>query len=217
MTPNSAVYAPSFMAAAMPADLSMFVSANVADTCAVWNVLASAGLFRAAMTAKCTFCVTSYVLYECLSKPRKKEIPDDRELQARLQQARQKRWFDSHSLSLADLQDVARLEARKRLGKGELSCIAFARRTGLAMLTDDTGAQKLAALEIGATRVQTSPHLFGWLVFTGRIVDGEVEVLIAEHSSLGRHRGPDYRDSYHEALRIRLLLQTKAAEQPRNV
>jgi hypothetical protein len=192
------------------ADVSIFHRDAVADTCAVWNVLASPRLTRAARVAGCVFNLTTYVLYECLHKPRKEEVAEDRELQRRLSAARTGEMFKSHALSLADLQDVARLEARKRLGKGELSCIAFARRTGLAFLTDDTGAKKLGLQELDGGRVQSSPHLFGWLVFAGHISDAEVDPIVTEHASMRRHRGEDFRRNYLEALRIRLLLQTPA-------
>ena len=192
----------------LQADLSRFHLATVADTCAIWNVLASPRLTRAARVAGCIFSLTTYVLYECLHKPRKEDSPEDRELQNRLSAARMGELFQSHTLSLADLQDVARLEARKRVGKGELSCIAFARRTGLAVLTDDTGAQKLGVQELPNERVQSSPHLFGWLVFAGHITDADVEPIVSEHVAMRRHRGEDFRGSYREALRIRLLLRT---------
>jgi hypothetical protein len=189
------------------ADLSTFNRATVVDTCALWNILASISFTRAALMAGCIFSLTSYVVYECLHKPRKLDTPEDRELQARLVAAQVRDTIKSHSLSLSDLQDVARLEARKRVGKGELSCIAFARRTGVAVLTDDTGARKLGLSELDGKRVQSSPHLFGWLVFSGRIVDGDVDRVVEEHSAMKRHRGDDYRESYREGLRIRLLVQ----------
>jgi hypothetical protein len=196
------------------ADLSSFHRDTVADTCATWNVLASPLLTRVAGVAGCTFSLTNYVMYECLHKPRKADTPEDRELRRRLVDAQAKKTFQAHPLSLADLQDVARLEARRRLGKGELSCIAFARRTGLAVLTDDIGAQKLALAELVIGRVQSSPHLFGWLVFAGHITDADVEPIVVEHTSMKRHRGEDFRGSYREALRIRLLLRTTSGSPP---
>jgi hypothetical protein len=198
----------------LQADLSRFHLAMVVDTCAVWNVLASSRLTRATRVAGCNFTLTTYVVYECLHKPRRESTPEDRELQERFFAARTGEMFQSHALSLADLQDVARLEARKRVGKGELSCIAFALRTGLAVLTDDCGAQKLGIQELANDRVQSSPHLFGWLVFCGHITDTDIEPIISEHVAMGRHRAEDFRESYCEALRIRLLLRTRSSSGP---
>lgn len=56
----------------MAIDPSKFHLINVADTCAVWNVLSSSRLHAAAKEARCEFCITSFVRYECLSKLRKK-------------------------------------------------------------------------------------------------------------------------------------------------
>ncbi|MBI2752327.1 MAG: hypothetical protein HYX46_02260 [Betaproteobacteria bacterium] len=55
----------------MAIDPSTFHLVNVADTCSVWNVLSSARLHAAAKEARCEFCITSFVRYECLTKSRK--------------------------------------------------------------------------------------------------------------------------------------------------
>ncbi len=111
----------------MQIDVSSFHLLNVADTCAVWNVLSSATLFTAATNASCTFCCTQFVEYECLRKRRSSVTPHDRALQARLRREAQSGKVTVHPLDIADLQEVEILENRKRLSKGELSSIAFAK------------------------------------------------------------------------------------------
>jgi hypothetical protein len=106
-------------------------------------------------------------LYECLHKARKEWKKEDARLQERLRVARGKGQFKSYSLSIGDLQDVAILEQRKRRSKGELASIACARRVNLPFQTDDQGARKLASAVLGPERVQTTPHVLGWLVLLG--------------------------------------------------
>jgi hypothetical protein len=81
------------------------------------------------------------------------------------------------------LHEVEILEKRKRLGKGELSSIAFAKRTGQAFMTDDQKARRLA-LEVIPGLVQTTPHLLGWLLFEGTLEDSDKTIVIAEHEEL---------------------------------
>ena len=189
----------------MSIDPSRFCSLNVADTCAVWNVLSSVLLYQTARQAGCSFCCTVFVEYECLHKPRKKPSAEDDELRRRLQRARDNGAFTAHSLDIADLQNVALLENRKRLSKGELSAIAFAMKTCQAFLTDDGAARKLAEGVMERGMVQTTPHLFGWLVFTQRLSDGEKDIVIGQHAGAGRPLGEQFATAYREALRCRLM------------
>jgi hypothetical protein len=108
-------------------------------------------------------------------------------------------------LSIADLQEVQILDNRMRLGKGELSAIAAARTTGLHFMTDDQKARRLGSDSLGSDRVQTTPHLFGWLFFSGYLVDSDKDQIIAEHESLSRPLKPYFEDMYKEALRCRLM------------
>lgn len=174
----------------MSIDPSQFDPINVTDTCAVWNVLSSATLYRAALAARCHFCVTGFVNYECLIKPRTSPTDATRELQRRLEDARCTGQFEVHSCTLNDLQDISRLEDRKRLGKGELSSIAFAMRRGLAVLTDDQGARKLSSA-VGVHSTQTTPHLHSWLIFTRKLDDSDHTNVLSQHQqmegSLARH------------------------------
>ncbi len=114
----------------MAIDPSTFHLVNVADTCSVWNVLSSARLHAAAKEARCEFCITSFVRYECLTKPRKAPSPAEAELMRRLAQEQRRGGFAAHSCDIGDLQAIKILESRKRLGKGELSSIAFAMKIG---------------------------------------------------------------------------------------
>jgi hypothetical protein len=154
------------------------------DASSVWNLLSSNTLYRRALSNGCVFSCTSFVMYECLHKPRSNCSERDTELQKRLNNERNAGLFKSYSLVLEDLQEVEILERRKRLGKGELSSIAFAKRTGQAFLTDDQKAQRLAH-EVMPGLVQTIPHLFGWLLFQGTLKDSEKTTVIAEHEEAG--------------------------------
>jgi hypothetical protein len=52
--------------------------------------------------------------------------------------------------------------------------------------------------------VQTTPHLFGWLFFSGRLSDGEKSAIIEEHNSLGRPLEKYFEEMYNRALQYRL-------------
>src|SRR5262249_50126946 len=130
----------------MEIDPSHFYLLNVVDTCAVWHVLSSKMLYETALAAGCTFSCTAFVAYECLTKPRTKKItPEQEELRRRLQAEQAHERFRSYHLDLDELLEVEILEKRKNLGKGELSSIAFAKRTRQALHTDDQKARKLAS------------------------------------------------------------------------
>ena len=170
----------------MAVDPSRFHPLNVVDTCGVWNVLSSRLLYAVAREAGCGFCLTSFVHYECLIKPRKKHDDRDQELQTRLIGKIHQGEMRSYSIDIGDLQEVIVLESRKRVSKGELSSIAFAKKTRQAFLTDDHGARKLAELALDMGMVQTTPHLFGWLFFNGKLVDADKRTVIDQHKEVGR-------------------------------
>jgi hypothetical protein len=128
----------------MMLDISTFHITNMVDTCGVWNILSSKLLYHAALSANCVFSRTAFVEYECLSKPRSSINKHDEQLQQLLRQEQQKGNFKAYYLDIDDLLEVEVLEKRKNLGKGELSSIAFAKRTNQAFLTDDQRARKLA-------------------------------------------------------------------------
>lgn len=191
----------------MAIDPSKFHTLNVADTCAIWNVLSSQLMYRAAREVPVSFCCTSFVIYECLHKHRKTVTPEDDELKSRLKRESDNKSIEAYSLDVADLQDVAVLESRRRLGKGELSSIVFANKTRQAFLTDDRKARKLAESVLASQMTQTTPHLFGWLLFTCKLTDADKDHVIAEHEQLKRPLRPHFEAMYLEALRCRCMAQ----------
>lgn len=194
----------------MAIDPSQFLTLNVADTCSLWNVLSSPRMYLAACRARCSFCCTTFVLYECLHKQRKRITPEDDELKRRLQREHDNKTIVAYSLDVADLQQVTVLENRQRLSKGELSSIAFAGKTRQAFLTDDKKARKLSEGVLTSGMTQTTPHLFGWLIFTYELTDADKDDVISEHESLSRPLKKHLEDMYVEALRCRWMAQRAA-------
>ena len=193
----------------MAIDPSKFHPINVADTCSVWNILSSPRLNAAAREARCDFCVTSFVQYECLIKPRKSILPTEQTLMDRLQGEQRRGAFLAHSCSIEDLQSIQLLEKRKKLGKGELSSIAFAMKIRQGFITDDRQACQLAK-DSGHPYAQTTPHLFSWLIFTGRLGDSDKDVVIAQHLEAGRHIARHLQTAYEMALQCRLNASVRA-------
>ncbi len=192
----------------MEIDVSKFMKTNVIDTCAIWHVLSSKRLVSATKGARCQFAATAFVYYEALHKPRKAPKKTDLDLQNRLRSERESGWFGDCSLDISDLQDVGILDKRMRLGKGELTSIAFAKKAGLAFMTDDQKARKLGSSVIPRDRIQTTPHLFGWLMFSGVLADSDKEPVIREHEESGGQLRPYFEATYYEALRCRLMVKT---------
>lgn len=192
----------------MAIDPSRFHPINVTDTCSVWNILSSIRLNAAAKDARCDFCVTSFVQYECLIKTRKSTMENDQTLMDRLRAEQRRGAFQVHSSSIDDLQAIKILEQRKKLGKGELSSIAFAMKVRQGLLTDDKKALRLAK-ESGHLHAQTTPHLFSWLIFTGRLNDGDKDVVIAQHVEAGRHIARLLQNAYEIALQCRCNLTAR--------
>lgn len=186
----------------MVVDPRSFHRVNMVDTCAVWNVLSSSRLYESAISAGCIFSCTGFVYYECLVKPRKRSDKNDLELQRRLVAERAKGRFQVYNLDIEDLQEVEILEKRRNLGKGELSSIAFATRTWQAFLTDDQKARKLAR-EVMPGLVQTTPHLFGWLLYEGILEDSDRASVIAEHEQLDLPLSKYFEEICEVALRYR--------------
>jgi hypothetical protein len=187
----------------MTIDPSHFEKLNVADSCSIWNILSSLPLYLASQRAKCNFCCTNFVYYECLHKPRKEYKPEDIVLQNCLRQAIKDNQFKSYHLEIEDLQEVALLQKRKNLGKGELASIAFAKKTNQAFLTDDQKARNLAKEVLPRQFVQTTPHLLGWLFFTNFLSDSDLDPIIDEHKRLNRPLEEYFIEMYHRALYYR--------------
>ena len=188
----------------MAINLSKFFKLNVTDTCAVWNVLSSSILFHTATEAMCIFSLTAFVNYECLFKPRSSQSTEEETLKSKLREQQNSDNFQVYHLTIEDLQDIEILEKRKALGKGELSSIAFAKRTKQAFLTDDQGARKLATEIMGPEMVQTTPHLLGWLFFSQRLSDSDKDKIIDDHESFKGPLRPYFEKVYYDALQYRL-------------
>ena len=189
----------------MSIDPSSFYLHNVTDTCAVWNVLSSKTLYSGARRAGVVFICTRFVIDECLYKQRTSPSQWDMELQNRLRQAQNDSSFECYPLDIADLQTINLLENRKRLGKGELSALAFALKTRQAFLTDDKKARRFAQEILSDSKTQTTPHLVGWLFFRNHLSDGDKDVLLREHQGMGRPLSEYFDQMYMEACRCRLM------------
>jgi hypothetical protein len=190
-------------------DISQFVRWNVADTCSLWNLLASRLLYSTARSAGVTLCCTQFVIYECLHKPGLAR-PEREELQRRLKARLADGSITAHPIDIEDLQDVEILRSRKKLSIGELSVIVFARKTAQAILTDDRGAQNLARTALAVNTVQSTPHLFAWLYFNSLLSDSDKEQVAADLLLLSRSLKPHLENYHAEAQRCRAIA-TQAA------
>lgn len=192
----------------MAIDVTQFHSVNVTDTCAVWNILSSLILYRSAKQARISFCITSFVHYECLIKKRSAPKQTDRELQSRLRIYSCQGDFAVHEVQLDDLLLPALVTHAGRIGKGEISSIAFAYRTRQAVLTDDQKARKIASGPLLGVKTQTTPHLLGWLIFSRFLLDGDYRAVVAEHASMGGPLEPHFKTAYHMGLRALCPIST---------
>jgi hypothetical protein len=190
-------------------DISQFFPYNVADTCSLWNLLASRLLYTTAKAAGVTLCCTNFVIYECLHKPGQPR-PERAELQKRLKSKLADGSIRSHPIDLEDLQTVEVLRNRKRVSVGELSVIVFAGKTQQAILTDDGGAQKLARSQLGANIVQSTPHLFAWLYFTSLLSDADKDLVASDLAKLSRNLSP-HLDNFHVEAQKYRAIATRAA------
>jgi hypothetical protein len=188
----------------MPVDPRHFNIINVIDTCSIWNILSSKILYSTSLAANCHFCCTGFVNYECLHKPRKKMSDQDKELRYRLKQAKIKKQFQTFHISINDLNDLEILNKRKKLSKGELSSMVFAKRIGKAFMTDDQAARKLACQCLQVEMIQTTPHLFGWLLYIGLLSDSDKDAIITEHESFKGNLTKYFDQIYIRALEYKL-------------
>ncbi|OFJ48770.1 hypothetical protein BA896_007440 [Janthinobacterium lividum] len=187
----------------MSVDPSNFHLHNVTDTCSVWNILSSQTLYTKAQAAGCSFCITGFVKYELLDKPRKKTHDADKELKGRLRQAHTEGKFAVCACTIDDLQAISSLQLQRSLGKGELSSIAIAKRINLGFLSDDIKALKLSKTEkIIAT--QDVPHLLSWLMFSKGLTGDEANQVISEHVSLNRSLKQQLQEAKDHSLRCLL-------------
>lgn len=191
----------------MTIDITSFNKINIVDSCAIWNILSCNLLYTRTLSNKCYFSVTKFVEYECLTKVRSSPSDKDIQIQYRLRKEIGCSNIKTCSLSIDDLQDIQLLKARKNLGMGELSSIAFAMKINQSFLTDDQPARKFAASILGKDKVQTTPHLLGYFIFERIIIDNEVNEIIGEHNSFDRPLEPYFREVYGEAMRIQLMIK----------
>lgn len=191
----------------MEIDIKNFNKINVVDCCSIWNILSSNLLFAASQEAKCFFSITKYVEYECLTKSRKSQKKEDIILQDKLKDQLRRASIQTYSLSISDLQEVELLQERKKLGLGELSSIAFAKRTKQAIITDDQKARKLSKEVLGPISTQTTPHLFGWLLYHQHLSDSDLSLIIQEHKFHDRPLEKFFNEVYLHCMHIRLMFK----------
>ena len=189
----------------------VFRPVNVTDTCAIWNLVGSTTLFRTARQEHLSFVITNTVSYECFIKSRgSAPSPAHRQLRQRLAKHIERGEVRQSDVTIDDLQDVIntarRLGSDKRLGCGEISCAALARRLRQAVLTDNKRDFR-AIGELVDGLLQTTPRLLGWLCLVGRLTDGDVNDVIKEHCSSDGHLSRIYKRAYCEAYEKRLMRQ----------
>lgn len=191
----------------MTIDITTCHKINIIDSCALWNVFSSQVFLSVLEDQQFNFSCTDYVIYECLySKRSNPTVADDRLQQLTKTKLAQKK-LTKHPLTIEDLQDEQILKYRKKLGRGELSSIAFAKKTNLCFLTDDKQARKLATEILGKGRVQTTPLLLGFLLFKGYLGDADLETIINDHKNCERPLEKYFREVHAEAWRIKLLIK----------
>jgi hypothetical protein len=186
--------------------LAFFKLLNVADTCALWNLLGSPFLHRAAKSANVSICGTQFVRYECLFKSGANS-PAWIELRNRLQVCVGNHEIMFCDIDLEDLQEVATLEGRLAISKGELSSIAFAKRTGQSFLSDDRQAKFLAKSVLDENSIQDIPHLCAWLCINDVIHESDRDTIRAELGTLKRYLDPHIANAFLGALEIKLMKQ----------
>lgn len=170
-----------------------FVPDNVVDSCSVSNLLASATLTDAAFRSRFTGCITATVEYECLMKPHGGK-QEHIEVQRRLRELMADGRIRAHPIGLDELQEMHVLAERRRVGRGELSCIVFAKKVGISVMTDDRKGTRFARdLLGGENRAQGTPRLLGWLLYNDHLAGGSLDAVVAEHTSMGRPLGKVYR------------------------
>lgn len=189
----------------MNIDITTINKFCVIDTCSIQNILSSNILSSAVTNNGFSFCVTKFVEYEMLHK--QSSVPSDAEntIKCRYKQEVANGKYECHNLSIEDLQDIEILESRKKLGKGELSIIAFAKKINQGIMTDDQQARKLGESVLSKSRVQTTPQLLGWLFYNRILIDSELDTICSEHTSKDRPLERFFREVYLESLRIRMM------------
>lgn len=189
----------------MNIDITKFNKENVVDTCSIWNILSSNRFYSVAIDIVKEFAITEYVVYEALFKKRTSMNSSDKILKTRLEKEISIKKFKVYGISIADLQEVEILNNRRNLGKGEISSIAFAKKTGkLSFITEDQSARKFSR-EIVKVNTQTTSHILGWLFFEGYLLDGDLQYIVDEHKSFNGPLEKYFKEVYEEAYRCKLM------------
>src|SRR5262249_17850532 len=110
-------------------------------------------------------------------------------------------------VELEDLQEIATLENRKAISKGELSSIAFAKRTMQSFLSDDRQAKVLAKTVLASEAIQDTPHLCAWLFINDKLHEHDEHQIRSDLKSLDRSLDPHISNAFRRALEIRLMRQ----------
>lgn len=167
----------------MSEELIIFNKDNVIDTCSIWNLLYSTKLYGISLEYFNSIVITDYVRYEALLKVwngmKKKAF--ESELKKRLAKELKNNNIIVYNISVEELQDPQVLKDRKKFGKGEISCIVFAKNKNISFITDDQGARKYSKTILGNNRVRTIPHLVGFLFFISLISDSDISEIIIDH------------------------------------
>lgn len=189
----------------MNIDITQINKFSIIDTCSIQNILSSNIFHSAIISNGFSFCVTKFVEYEMLYK--QSSVPSDAEntIKNRYKQEVAKGKYQCHSLSIEDLQEIEILESRKKLGRGELSIIAFAKKISQGIMTDDQAARKLGKSVLGKDKIQTTPQLLGWLFYQRILIDSELDQICSEHTSNKRPLEKFFREVYLESMRIKFM------------
>lgn len=191
----------------MNIDITVCNKVNMIDSCSLWNVLSSLVVYSVVIENKFTFAITGFVEYECLYKPRTTINKKDTELQLKLKNEIKNGNVTCHNLTIEDLQDDIVLKNRNRIGIGELSSIAFARKVSISFLTDDQNARKLAINILGKKYVQTTPLILGWLFYNNLLSEGDIDVIVKSHNEHNRPLEKYFRQVHSESLRLKYILK----------
>jgi len=189
----------------MNIDITKFSKDNVVDTCSIWNIISCVKFYTITIDIVTQFALTEYVVYEALYKERKSENPLEEKLKIKLRKEIDLKNFKVYNISIADLQEVEILKNRKNLGMGEISSIAFAKKSkNLCFLTDDQNARKFSS-DIVKVNTQTTSHLLGWLFYDGHLLDGDLQDIIDDHNSFNRPLEKYFKEVYEVALSFKLM------------
>lgn len=186
--------------------LRTFPQVSTIDTCSVWNILCSPTLSAAVSGQGRHFVLAEYVRYECLAKRRTNPTEADAALCEKLKaELANSTHFSVHPLGVDDLRDlVASVGSPKRFDLGEVAALALARKLGNGFLTDDRAARRVGESALGESRVRTTPHLVGWLVYRGQLGDGDIPTIVADNKTCRGFLGPFIEACYRHAMGLRL-------------